>query len=301
MEMHIPAAILEARQQPAAAPVPTGVEYIFSPQLTAHYDMESRAMWSRWTAEPRPCFNPSLLADIRAYYEFVSQTHGVVHCEGEEHPIEYTVLASGIPGVFNLGGDLDLFKQLIGARDRAGLLRYGRACIDVLYRNYISHELPVTTVSLVQGECLGGGFEAALSSDVIVAEKSARFGFPEILFNLFPGMGAYSFLDRKIGQKGAEAVISSGKIYSADEMLALGIVDAVAEDGAGETEVVDLIKRRTRMRNGLQALAATRRRVHSITFEELLDVVNIWVDAALRINLRDLKLMPNNCAALVLL
>jgi|SRR6476620_10291304 DSF synthase len=291
MEMHIPAAILEARQQPAAAPVPTGVEYIFSPQLTAHYDMESRAMWSRWTAEPRPCFNPSLLADIRAYYEFVSQTHGVVHCEGEEHPIEYTVLASGIPGVFNLGGDLDLFKQLIGARDRAGLLRYGRACIDVLYRNYISHELPVTTVSLVQGECLGGGFEAALSSDVIVAEKSARFGFPEILFNLFPGMGAYSFLDRKIGQKGAEAVISSGKIYSADEMLALGIVDAVAEDGAGETEVVDLIKRRTRMRNGLQALAATRRRVHSITFEELLDVVNIWVDAALRINLRDLKLM----------
>jgi DSF synthase len=291
MEMHIPAAILEARQQPAAAPVPTGVEYIFSPQLTAHYDMESRAMWSRWTAEPRPCFNPSLLADIRAYYEFVSQTHGVVHCEGEEHPIEYTVLASGIPGVFNLGGDLDLFKQLIGARDRAGLLRYGRACIDVLYRNYISHELPVTTVSLVQGECLGGGFEAALSSDVIVAEKSARFGFPEILFNLFPGMGAYSFLDRKIGQKGAEAVISSGKIFSADEMLALGIVDAVAEDGAGETEVVDLIKRRTRMRNGLQALAATRRRVHSITFEELLDVVNIWVDAALRINLRDLKLM----------
>jgi len=291
MEMHIPAAILEARQQPAAAPVPTGVEYIFSPQLTAHYDMESRAMWSRWTAEPRPCFNPSLLADIRAYYEFVSQTHGVVHCEGEEHPIEYTVLASGIPGVFNLGGDLDLFKQLIGARDRAGLLRYGRACIDVLYRNYISHELAVTTVSLVQGECLGGGFEAALSSDVIVAEKSARFGFPEILFNLFPGMGAYSFLDRKIGQKGAEAVISSGKIYSADEMLALGIVDAVAEDGAGETEVVDLIKRRTRMRNGLQALAATRRRVHSITFEELLDVVNIWVDAALRINLRDLKLM----------
>ena len=74
-------------------------------------------------------------------------------------------------------------------------------------------------------------------------------------------------------------------------MLALGVVDAVAEDGQGEAEVAALIKRRTRMRNGLAALAATRRRVHSITFEELLDVVNIWVDAALRINLRDLKLM----------
>jgi DSF synthase len=143
------------------------------------------------------------------------------------------VLASGMPGVFNLGGDLELFKQLIGAHDRAGLQRYGRACIDVLYRNYIAHELPLTTVSLVQGECLGGGFEAALSSDVIVAEKGARFGFPEILFNLFPGMGAYSFLDRKIGQRGAEEIISSGKIYSAEEMQALGVVDAVAEDGQG--------------------------------------------------------------------
>jgi DSF synthase len=291
MEMHLPAAILEARQAPATQPLPTGVEFSFSPQLTARFDTETRAMWSRWTADPRPCFNPTLLADIRGYYEFLSRSRGVIHCQGEEHPIDYVVLASGMPGVFNLGGDLDLFKQLIGTSDRAGLLRYGRACIDVLYRNYIAHELPVTTISLVQGECLGGGFEAALSSDVIVAEKSARFGFPEILFNLFPGMGAYSFLDRKIGQKGAEQLISSGKIYSADEMLALGVVDAVAEDGQGEAEVAALIKRRARMRNGLAALAATRRRVHSVTFEELLDVVQIWVDAALRINLRDLKLM----------
>lgn len=291
MEMRIPDAILEARHAPASIPVPSGVDYSFSPQLTAHFDKDTRAMWSRWTADPRPCFNPSLLADIRAYYEFLAQSGGVVACNQEDHPIDYVVLASGMPGVFNLGGDLDLFKQLIGAHDRAGLLRYGRACIDVLYRNYVGHDLPLTTISLVQGECLGGGFEAALSSDVIVAEKSARFGFPEILFNLFPGMGAYSFLDRKIGQRGAEQIISSGKVYSAEEMLALGVVDAVADDGKGEAEVADLIKRRARMRNGLAALAATRRRVHSITFEELLDVVQIWTDAALRINLRDLKLM----------
>jgi DSF synthase len=291
--MHIPAAILEARHLPQSTTlVPNGLELKFSDQLSARFDTETRAMWSRWTADPRPCFNPRLLADIRSYYEFLTTTGGHIECGGEEHPIEYVVLASGMPGVFQLGGDLELFKQLIGAQDRAGLTRYGRACIDVLYRNYIAHELPaVTTISLVQGECLGGGFEAALSSDVIVAEKCARFGFPEILFNLFPGMGAYSFLDRKVGQKKAEEIITSGKIYTAEEMLALGVVDAIAEDGQGEAEVAALIKRRARMRNGLAALAATRRRVHSITFEELLDVVQIWVDAALRINLRDLKLM----------
>ena len=292
MEMRIPAAILEARHVPASQPLPGGIEYHFSPQLIAHLDTDTRAVWSRWNADPRPCFNASLLADIRSYYEFLAQSRGTLSANGEQHSVDYVVLASQMPGVFNLGGDLDLFKQLIGAQDRAGLLRYGRACIDVLYRNYIGHDIPgVTTISLVQGECLGGGFEAALSSDVIVAERSARFGFPEILFNLFPGMGAYSFLDRKIGQRGAEQLISSGKVYSAEEMLAMGVVDAIAEDGQGEAEVAALIKKRARMRNGLAALAATRRRVHSITFEELLDVVQIWVDAALRINLRDLKLM----------
>jgi DSF synthase len=291
MEMHVPAAVQEARQQPQARALTAEIEYEFSPQLSARFDKSRRALWSRWCAQPRPCFNPRLLADIRGYYSFLAESGGTLTCDGDETPIEYVVLASGMPGVFNLGGDLDLFQQLIATQHRQGLLHYGRACIDVLYRNYIGHELPLTTISLVQGECLGGGFEAALSSDVIVAETSARFGFPEILFNLFPGMGAYSFLDRKVGRKAAEDIISSGRIYSAEEMLALGVVDVVTEDGAGETGVNSLIKQRSRSRNGLAALAAVRRRIHNIAFEELMDVVQIWVDAALRLNVRDLKLM----------
>lgn len=291
MEMHIPSAVLEVRHVPAVQPRATGVTLDFSPQLRVHYEKEARALWSRWAPEPRPCFNPALLADIRTYYDFLGASHARIDCFGEEHAIEYVVLASATPGVFNLGGDLGLFRQLIELRDRAGLLRYGRACIDVLYRNYVGHELPVTTISLVQGECLGGGFEAALSSDVIIAERSARFGFPEVLFNLFPGMGAYSFLERRIGQRGAENLITGGKICSAEEMAALGVVDCVTDDGSGEAEVADLIRRRSRSRNGLAALAAARRRVHRIDFAELLDIVHIWVDSALRLNPRDLKLM----------
>lgn len=291
MDMHVQTAIQEARHQPFTRTTETQVEYEFSDQLRASFDKSTRALWSRWSANPRPCFNPQLLASIRGYYDFLTESGGKISCDGESVPVEYVVLASDMPGVFNLGGDLDLFKQLIAAQDRPGLMLYGRACIDVLYRNYTGHGLPLTTVSLVQGECLGGGFEAALSGDIIVAEKSARFGFPEVLFNLFPGMGAYSFLDRKIGTQGAEQIISSGRIYSAQEMLDLGVVDVVTEDGAGEAGVNALIKQRSRSRNGLAALAAVRRRVHGITYEELIDVVQIWVDAALRLNLRDLKLM----------
>jgi DSF synthase len=292
MEMHVPSAVLQARHTPAVRSLEDRIEFEFAPQIQVYFDRGTRAMWSRWAPEPRPCFNPSLLSTIRSYYDFLAETGGRVSDGGEDHDIEYVVLASGLPGVFNLGGDLDLFKQLIETRDRQGLLTYGRACIDVLYRNYVSHDLPgVSTISLVQGECLGGGFEAALSSDVIVAEKSSRFGFPEILFNLFPGMGAYSFLERKIGQRAAEEVLTSGRIYSAEEMLALGVVDSVVEDGQGEAGVAAYIKKRSRSRNGLAAIAAARRRVHRIDFSELLDIVQIWVDAALRLNPRDLKLM----------
>lgn len=291
MEMQIPAAVIDVHHAVVRPDFSNETEFRFSPQLHAHFDRKTRALWSRWTAAPRPCFNAGLLADIRAYYSFLSSSEGQIDCGDTSEPIEYVILASGMPGVFNLGGDLDLFRQKIDCRDRAALTAYGRACIDVLYRNYVGHDLPVTTVSLVQGECLGGGFEAALSSDVIVAEKNARFGFPEILFNLFPGMGAYSFLDRKVGQRSAEAIISSGKIYSAEEMRELGVIDVVAGDGEGEAAVNTLIKQRSRSRNGLAALAAVRRRVHQVTYDELLDVVGVWVDAALRLTSRDLKLM----------
>lgn len=297
MDMNVPQAVLQLpglripENYPVRQPITENVELPFSPQLQVYFDKEQRCMWSRWNPEPRPCFNPQLLNGIKRYFDFLAQLGGSFQCGLEVSPVEYVVIASGTPGVFNLGGDLDLFKQLIGTRDREGLLNYGRACVEVLYRNYIGHDIYATTISLVQGECLGGGFEAALSSDVIIAEKKARFGFPEILFNLFPGMGAYSFLKRRVGQKVTEEIITSGKIYSADDMLALGVVDVVAEDGQGEAEVAAFIKRRQKTHNGFTALSQVRRRVDQIDLSELLDIVALWVDCALRLTVRDLKLM----------
>jgi DSF synthase len=306
MDMNIPEAILSIQGRgPGTASQPSqlllqpqppeqssAAEFFFSEQLSACFDRELRAMWLRWKPAPRPNFNPALLRDLDRYCRFMTQTEGRIADDAcESTPIEYAVLASGVPGVFNLGGDLHLFMQLIDREDRAGLLAYGRACIDVLYRNYIGHSLPITTISLIQGECLGGGFEAALSSDLLVAERQSRFGFPEILFNLFPGMGAYSFLERKVGRRTAEEMIGSGRIYSADDMLALGVIDAVVDEGKGESEVASLIGSRSRNRNGLTGIAAARRHVHRLDYQELDQVVGTWVDTALRLTARDLKLM----------
>lgn len=291
MEMHVPQELFTYVSAHARETNIDSIEFFFSEQLCSLYDVNQCAMWLRWSPTPRPNFNPELLRDLDRYCNFMDRTRGMVDFQGEQRSLEYAVLASNAPGVFNLGGDLKLFKRLIDTQDRDGLLAYGRACVEVLHRNYVGYGLPITTISLVQGECLGGGFEAALSSDVIVAERHSRFGFPEIIFNLFPGMGAYSFLERKIGKRTTEELLCSGRLYRADDMLALGVVDLVVDTGSGEAEVANLIRSRSRNRNAMAGIAAARRRVHELDCDELLDVVAIWVDTALNLGSRDLKLM----------
>ena len=74
-------------------------------------------------------------------------------------------------------------------------------------------------------------------------------------------------------------------------MLALGVVDRVVDQGCGETEVANFIKLRGRNRNAMAGIAATRRCVHKLDYEELTGVVEVWADTALSLSNRDLKLM----------
>ncbi|CDQ09331.1 Enoyl-CoA hydratase/isomerase [Acidithiobacillus ferrivorans] len=256
-------------------------------QLGTFYDEKYQLMWCVMHASPRPCFTPALLDEI-------SHFHGTVVSQStssEGHKISYIAWASDVPGVFNLGGDLNLFRTLIQSKDRNGLLRYTTSCIKVLHANICHFDQDITTISLVQGDALGGGFEGALSSNVLIAERSAKMGMPEILFNLFPGMGAYSLLSRKVGIANAERMILSGKIYTADELHDMGVVDILAEDNHGERAVYDYIQKENRAKNGYRALRKVKDLCSPITYEELIKVGEIWVDAALRLEARDLRMM----------
>jgi DSF synthase len=259
-------------------------------QLATQYDADREAIWCYMHSSPRPCFTPTLLADLKHFQQSVA-AHVVDEQRNAEAPIHYLVASSSVPDVFNLGGDLNLFIRLINARDRQGLFEYARACIDVLYMNAVSLEVPLTTIALVQGNALGGGFEAALSCNVLVAERNAQMGLPEILFNLFPGMGAYSLLARRLDMKTAEKLILSGNIYDAEELYEMGIVDVLAEPGEGVQAVNKYIKRNSRARNGIQALQRVRQRYNPLHYDELLDIVTIWVDTALQLEPKDLRMM----------
>lgn len=260
-------------------------------QISTRFDAQNGVMWCCMNPRPRPCYNPDLLAELKKFENVVERINRAESERGRDLPIRYSVLASKVPGVFNLGGDLDLFLRHIREGNRDGLRLYARACIDVLYTNIVSFNVPITTISLVQGDALGGGFEAALSSNVLVAERSAQFGFPEVLFNLFPGMGAYSLLARRIDAARAERIISSGNTYSAAQLHDMGIVDVLAEDGEGEAAVYDFIARHSRRRNSYQALLNVRRRILPVTLDELMDVTEIWVEAAMALGAKEIRLM----------
>lgn len=257
-------------------------------QLTTYYDPHSQVAWAYMHPEPRPCFTPTLLQELLNWcHSLASQID-----DPEQEDVRYMVTASSHPEVFNYGGDLNRFAELIAAGDRARLAQYAKACIEPLYLNAVHLNRPgIKSIALVQGDALGGGFECALSGNVLIAERGTKLGFPEILFNLFPGMGAMSLLGRRVGFQKAEQMILSGRLFLAEELHALGVVDVLAERGAGEIAVQEYIRREARSRNGALALRSVRDEIQPISYVELMRVTEIWVDAALRLEPKDLRMM----------
>jgi DSF synthase len=261
-------------------------------ELEFEFEPASGTLWGFMKQRGNACFNLGILKEIRDHDQALAANGGRVEFAGHLHRVNWYVAASRVPKVFNLGGDLALFLLLIKARDRDALAHYARLCIDNVHARIGNYGCPsVTTLSLVQGDALGGGFETALSSDVVVAEESAQMGLPEILFNLFPGMGAYSLLARRIGMREAEKLILSGRVLSAAKLYEMGVVDVLAKDGEGEIAVRDWIAENARRRNGLQGVLRARQHVFPVTREELDAVADTWVDCALRLEDKDLRMM----------
>jgi DSF synthase len=264
-------------------PHPTSYRY-----LRTRFEPQYGALWCYLAPHPRPCFNFEVLEELRRFQEKIGRSSDN---EGKSWGVRYVILASVTPGVFNFGGDLRLFIRCLKENDPETLHRYAKECIDVLYAHSVGFHLPVTTISLVQGDALGGGFEAALASDILVAEKQSQFGFPEVLFNLFPGMGAYNLLQRRIGMQQTERMLLNGKLHRAEDLHAGGVVDILAEDGRGENAVYEHIVRQAGKQNTQQAILQIRRKLRPVRYEDLMEVKEIWVDNAMRLGPREIRLM----------
>jgi DSF synthase len=259
------------------------------------YDAEERILWSYFDFNGKPCFRPEVLEQTRRVQRLVRDV--TTDAGAGDPPLRYVVMGSRMAGVWNLGGDLEFFAEHIRNRDRAALTRYAYLCCDLTFTNATVFDLPVVSIALVQGDALGGGFEAALSFNLIVAERSARFGFPEVLFNLFPGMGAFTFLSRRIAPGLAERMILSGEIYSAEDLYKLGAIDVLAPDGQGIDAIYAYIGRRGRRHACHTVVRQARRIVNPVTREEMIRIADLWVDTAMALSESDLRKMTRLAAA----
>lgn len=237
----------------------------------------------------RPCFSPKLLRELRL---FAQQTINEIQSDVDADPghLAHIVLASDAH-VFNLGGDLQLFAAHIRERNRDGLLRYAKECVDSVHLLHTRLHPRAHTVALVEGDALGGGFELALACQTIVAEQGVQMGFPEVLFGLFPGMGAYSLLTRRVSPKLAEKMMLDGIMYSSDQLHEMGVVDVLVPKGEGARAVHEVIRQNRRIATARLALHRVRDAVDPVSIDELTRITEIWVDTALELSDKQLRVM----------
>lgn len=153
-----------------------------------------------------------------------------------DRTVSAVVVSSTSERAFCVGADL---KERNSFTD-ADLMRqrpYARAA----YTGVL--ELPMPVIAAVHGFALGGGFELALSCDVIVADPTAVVGLPEVSVGVIPGGGGTQLLPRRVGAARAAQLIFTGRRVPAAEALALGLVDVLAEPGADRTEALALAER----------------------------------------------------------
>lgn len=142
------------------------------------------------------------------------------------------ILYSGLPQGFCAGADLrELYEKgrSLPAEQRVGAVRQ---FLERIHRvlNIIDAS-PLTTIAAVQGACFGGGLEMALACDLIIADKMARFCFPELRLGLIPGFGGIPRLKRDLGNAVVRDLLLTGRSFNAQKAHDVGLVGQLAGEG----------------------------------------------------------------------
>jgi enoyl-CoA hydratase/carnithine racemase len=152
--------------------------------------------------------------------------------EAADSGISALIIYSRQAAGFSAGADL---RELY-----AGALRLERAARAAGVRQFLERihavlnlldDSPLTTIAAVHGVVFGGGFELALACDIIVADKMARFCFPELRLGLVPGFGGIPRLKRDVGNAVVRDLLLTGRSVNATKALAIGLVSQVAAEG----------------------------------------------------------------------
>jgi len=149
--------------------------------------------------------------------------------EAESHAL---IIYSDMKPGFCAGADLRELYQRSQAMEKAAAVKGVRDFLERIHRvlNLIDAS-PLTTIAAVHGVTFGGGFELALACDLIIADKMARFCFPELRLGLIPGFGGIPRLKRDLGNAVVRDLLLTGRSFNATKAQQIGLVSQVVGEG----------------------------------------------------------------------
>ena len=190
---------------------------------TLSWNVEAGVIEMKLHREPCNEIGSAMLADLEAFaeaFESAGESCGAL------------IIYSGLAAGFSAGADLrELHRRSQGmsAAERAAgvrgfLLRIHRVLNTI-------DAAPMVTIAAVHGVTFGGGLELALACDLIIADKTARFCFPELRLGLIPGFGGIPRLKRDIGNAVIRDMLLTGRSFNATKAQAAGLVSQVTAEG----------------------------------------------------------------------
>lgn len=283
--MHAQAAVVLERPETFSPSIPTiSFPKLDSFEVTA--DATHRAIWVTRRSDASASVTLSQLRETLAIDDALRQA--------SDSCVKFKVLCSAQPGIFSLGGDLRLFRECIEEGRRDLLADYAALACRAIWNNVTAlGARRVQSVALVAGEAQGGGFEAALSCNTLVAERGSSMGFPEPLFGLFPGMGAEILLATRVGADVARKLVSSSNRYKAEFLHEIGVVDYLVEAGTGIAHVKRILARSVSGSTESERMHAEARqaRLEEIQLHAIETVAGQWLEQAMRLDSRNLRNM----------
>jgi methylglutaconyl-CoA hydratase len=154
------------------------------------------------------------------------------------------------------------------AENRAAALHFGEIFMRM-------RRLPKPVVGLVQGRALAGGCGLATGCDLVVASESAQFGYPEVLRGFVPAI-VMNMLRRAVGEKLAFDLASTGRVLTATEAAAAGLVSRVYEDLDFEDQAADVLRSLATI--GPSALALTKQQFYQLEGTPFVDAIRLGAD-----------------------
>ena len=187
------------------------------------------------------------------------------------------ILHSTLKGGFCAGADLRQLYQWIQEFGQTEVARHAREYLERIHAVMNALDTaPLTTIAAVHGVCFGGGFELALTCDLIIAEKLARFCFPELRLGLIPSFGGIPRLKRDLGNAVVRDLLLTGRSFNTTKAQHIGLVSQVVAEG----EVLRAARATAKQIGKFDSTtaASAKRFIKTIPLDELRKEIDIFCD-----------------------